>query len=219
MQCSSKNISTTINELSPSSIAMTSRLKPPSDTSASGYTLIEVMVVTAIIAIVLTVAVPSYTEAISQSRITNEINDLRAHLEFARSEAMKRGQTVVVCPSTDATNCSNSQSWATGWIIFATSDSTVGGCSVTNSGGNNIPLKKRDGITSTNSITFTPFTSANRSICFTRLGLLAADYTGWFSFNASPASSTTNRCLTLSTAGRAQTVKNGSPVTTGINCS
>lgn len=210
------------------SLIMPSNVAPsrPADGTAPpllggrGFSLVEMMVVVSILGILAAIGMPSYQQMISSTRILNEINDLRGHLEYARSEALKRGQTVVVCPSSDGSSCdTTSQNWEKGWIVFATSDTTTGGCTVTSGTGSASLLKIHGAFTSTDTALFTPFNGANRAICFTRMGLLAAAYTGWFSFNASPAVSNTNRCLTLSTAGRAQVVLNGKAVTSNVNCS
>lgn len=45
-------------------------------------------------------------------------NSLAAHLEYARSEALRREQTITVCPSGDGRNCQLDGDWRHGWIIF-----------------------------------------------------------------------------------------------------
>jgi type IV fimbrial biogenesis protein FimT len=40
-------------------------------------------------------------------------------MQFARGEAIKEGQTVIICSSKDAKTCANSTSWKTGWIVFS----------------------------------------------------------------------------------------------------
>jgi type IV fimbrial biogenesis protein FimT len=44
---------------------------------------------------------------------------LLGDLQLARGEAIREGQTVTVCASTNGTSCSNSASWETGWIVFS----------------------------------------------------------------------------------------------------
>lgn len=57
----------------------------------------ELMITLAIVAIVLTAAVPSFQNFVLDNRLTTQVNDLVADLTFARSEATKRGATVRIC--------------------------------------------------------------------------------------------------------------------------
>ena len=84
-----------------------------------GITLVESMVVVAILGILAAIAVPSFKSTIESSRRTTYANQLLEDLALARSEAIKRGVRVVVCPSSDGTSCSGSSSWASGWITYA----------------------------------------------------------------------------------------------------
>lgn len=67
-----------------------------SSRSAAGFTLIELMVVIAILAIVLSIGVPSFTNMVKNNRLTSAANDMVAMLQFARSEAVRRGRNVQV---------------------------------------------------------------------------------------------------------------------------
>jgi type IV fimbrial biogenesis protein FimT len=81
---------------------------------SSGYTLMELMVTIAIAGILLGVAIPSFTSIISSNRLTTYANELVAALNLARSEAIKRGQQVVVRKTgTD---------WEDGWQVFVDID-------------------------------------------------------------------------------------------------
>ena len=51
-----------------------------------------------------------------------EINQFVTGLHLARSEAVKHGQRVLLCPSSDSLNCGNSKEWVNGWILFASND-------------------------------------------------------------------------------------------------
>jgi len=82
----------------------------------SGLTLIELIVVIAVIGILSSVAVPRFREFIQNSRTTTATNQLVTAINVARSEAIKRGQTARVCASSDQTAC-NSSDWTDGWIV------------------------------------------------------------------------------------------------------
>ena len=87
-----------------------------------GFTLVELMVALAILAVLLAVAAPSYRDFIVDSRMNGEANELLTMLTFARSEAVKRNGTVSMCSSGNGTGCANSGNWAQGWIAFVDLD-------------------------------------------------------------------------------------------------
>jgi type IV fimbrial biogenesis protein FimT len=84
----------------------------------SGFTLLELMISVALIAILLALASPSFREFTSNNRITAANNDLITALNLARSEATKRGTPVSICASADGTTCGAATDWASGWIVF-----------------------------------------------------------------------------------------------------
>jgi type IV fimbrial biogenesis protein FimT len=50
--------------------------------------------------------------------MTGQLNRLAGHLNYARSEAVKRSTNVILCKSQDGMNCTTSGDWTGGWIIF-----------------------------------------------------------------------------------------------------
>ena len=91
----------------------------------SGFTLIELMVVLAIAAILVTLAAPSFVRLIQSSQVTGAVNTFLADVRFARSEAVRLGSTVTMCfrrSTDDATGpyCGSDTTvgWANGWVIF-----------------------------------------------------------------------------------------------------
>ena len=93
----------------------------------SGFTLLEVMVVLAIVAILATLAAPSLQAQIQSSIISSNVNTFMADMRFARSESIRRGGGVVMCRS-DSPEAANptcgigagpgGNGWVSGWIIF-----------------------------------------------------------------------------------------------------
>lgn len=67
-----------------------------------GFTLIEAMLVIAVIAILLTAGLPSFSSLIDRHRLRGAANDLHAALLLARAEALRRGTAVSVAFNTDA---------------------------------------------------------------------------------------------------------------------
>lgn len=85
----------------------------------AGFTLIEMMVTLLVLAILTSIGFQSYQPIVTNIRMSGRINALLATLALARSEAMKRGQTVSVCPSTSTTDCLVSTSWTAGWVVLS----------------------------------------------------------------------------------------------------
>jgi type IV fimbrial biogenesis protein FimT len=89
--------------------------------SHSGFTVVELMVVVAILAIVATLAAPSFSEAILNGRLTSLANNFLVSAQLARSEAIKQNAAATLCRSADGATCATSGTWSQGWIV------TVGG--------------------------------------------------------------------------------------------
>ena len=76
--------------------------------TANGFTLLELMTAIAVMAVLLSVGVPSFIQIVRNNRITAQTNEMVAALNIARSESIKRGIPVSVCSSTDGTSCAGS---------------------------------------------------------------------------------------------------------------
>lgn len=74
-----------------------------------GFTLVEMLVAVAILALLFGLAAPSFTNAIDGQKAKSAASDLHASLTRARSEAIKRGVDITLNPK--------SGNWASGWQI------------------------------------------------------------------------------------------------------
>lgn len=89
----------------------------------SGFTLIELMVTLGVALILMTIAVPTFRDLVIRNRLTVYTNDLIGAINYARSEAIKRGQSVTLCKSSSGTDCTTTGSqWENGWIVFVDAD-------------------------------------------------------------------------------------------------
>lgn len=93
----------------------------PNLLNQSGLTLTELLITVSIAGILLAIGVPSYQEFITSSAASGYASDLIADFNYARSEAITRGQRVVVCKGPTATNCTTGN-WEDGWKVFVDCD-------------------------------------------------------------------------------------------------
>ena len=84
----------------------------------SGFSIIEVLIVVAIAAIITAIAIPAFNVFIGNARTSAITNEFVSALNLARSEAMKRGRDVTVCPrNIDGTDCDLDRNWIDGWMV------------------------------------------------------------------------------------------------------
>lgn len=83
----------------------------------------ELMVTLAVVAILVTVAIPGFGNLIRDNRLITSTNRLVTSLAHARSEAVKRGTPVSICASNNGTSCTGG-SWNEGWLVFSDGGTT-----------------------------------------------------------------------------------------------
>jgi len=91
----------------------------------SGFTLIEMLVALAVLAILTGLAAPSFLATVRDNRLVTQTNEFIGALHLARSEAVKRNADVVVCKSSDGASCNDSLGWTDGWVVLADNGTLV----------------------------------------------------------------------------------------------
>lgn len=88
----------------------------------TGFTLFELVMTLALVAIIVTAAVPSLSGTIARQRQSVEINELFHAVHLARKTSIVRRRVVSLCPSEDGLSCLDSLDWSPGWILFENTD-------------------------------------------------------------------------------------------------
>ena len=98
---------------------------------SDGFTLIELLVAIAIAAILITLDAPSFRQLIQSNSMSSNVNTFLADMRYARSEAIRRGGSVIMCrsnaPEAASPVCNNlsgpgGNGWVSGWIVFYDQD-------------------------------------------------------------------------------------------------
>lgn len=91
--------------------------------SQRGFTLIELMVTIAVLAVVLGIAIPSFSNIVSSNRVDGGAQELYGALQLARSEAVKRRASVSICRSNaDFDDCADGTDWSAGWLMVTSAE-------------------------------------------------------------------------------------------------
>lgn len=108
---------------------MSQPARPPTDLAPlpcrgqRGLTLIELLMVLALLGLLTGLALPAFSALRERSRLAAIQNELLASLALARSEAIRSRRPVLVCPGDgEATGCRDDGLWHAGWMSFVDED-------------------------------------------------------------------------------------------------
>lgn len=134
----------------------------------AGFTLIELMVTIAVLAIVLGIAVPSFQGITNRNRLTAITNEVVGAVQLTRMEAIRRNQRVVMCPTTNGSTCNGGD-----WTRIVVREAVAGGDVIREFRflGRGISVNASSNITTGNQLSF-------NSSGFARAGTNAANTTG-----------------------------------------
>ncbi|HVI26130.1 MAG TPA: GspH/FimT family pseudopilin [Xanthomonadaceae bacterium] len=87
-----------------------------------GFTLIEASISLCVTALLVGLAVPAWSNAVSAAHAAQAQAELFQTLTTALTHATATGAEVVVCPSRDGRGCTGGSDWSGGWVAFADLD-------------------------------------------------------------------------------------------------
>lgn len=172
-----------------------------------GFTLIEVLVTIAIVAILVRLAAPSFKSMIQSNTMSSNVNSFLADVRYARSEAIKRGGNVIMCrsdaPEAASPSCGSGSGpggngWVSGWFIFH----DLNGSGTWNSGPPSEPILRVQGpITAMDSIV--AYSSTNKLV-FKATGRLTLGSAETFTFGGGNYANTVQRVVCVGPGGYAR---------------
>lgn len=145
------------------------------------------LITMAIGGILLAVAVPSMTRFLADQAAGGNADEFVEALRFARTEAIKRGQQVTLCASTNLADCATE--WKDGWIVMAAGSGRI--------------LRAQNALRAINSID-----SPATTLTFEATGIVTAG-TGVYQFV--PIGGDVDRCrrVNITVQGRVSVAKGG----------
>lgn len=152
-----------------------------------------------LVAILISIGMPSYRYVTTNNRMATESDALLGDMQFARAEAIREGQQVTICVSSNGSSCdlvTLPPAWQEGWIVFSNPNN------VTTVDGND-PLVRVDKGFSGNGDTFQS-SNSNYSINFSgngfaNLGVASMQIT--LHNSSANWNSEYTRCLEINQAG------------------
>lgn len=88
----------------------------------AGFTLVEAIASLAVLAILVTVGLPSFARLRERQQSATVISALVTHMQLARMAAVTYRDAAIMCPSGDMAACDAAGDWSLGWIVFVDRD-------------------------------------------------------------------------------------------------
>jgi len=180
---------------------------PPLPGRLRGFTLIELMVTIALAGVLMSVAAPSMTKMMGGNRVQTEASSFVNDLQFARSEAIREGLPVTVCPSNDGASCLGANTWQKGWIVFSDPNGNAVVDAAEATAG---PLRKRPALKTGDTFAGAP-TPPNNAVTFNREGFTSSLGTSVVTFKLHTPDNVakSTRCVAVGIGGRITTQLTG----------
>ena len=160
----------------------------------SGFSLIELLTLLSIVAILAAIALPNFSATIKAERDTSQTNVLLDGLTLARTEAIKYGKPVTMCPG-NSSACTDGN-WADGWIVFYVTPPP---------GATTSTIREFPGLSGNNTLTAAPATTTAITYLSTGMTTLASDITFTLCDSRGPSY---GRLIDLNITGRALAAPN-----------
>ena len=162
--------------------------------TAKGFTLVEILMVIALLGVMLIAGMPGFQQFITKARMSGATNEFLGDLSYARSEAATRQVEVAICTSADQATCASGGNWANGRIIFVDTNAD-GQVSVGE------PVMRVSQAMTSTTVTATGFGSTD-IVRFRPFGGLRPATAGSFRLCPSGISGAEGRLLSVATTGR-----------------
>ena len=165
-----------------------------------GFSLIELLFVLAIMGTLLALALPSFSDTVEAASTNSQIKVMLTTLNLARSEAIKRGQDVAVCATSDGVDC-DAANWTAGWLVFVDNNGdATGGAGSIDPG--DLVLRVFESIASNTTAAMTV-----NMFAYDSLGFSSTGGTQQFTITPNSGSVPNTRCIEIGPSGRGRRVE------------